>query len=744
MGGGIAAQLANAGWQVKLLDVPGPYPNDSATRSAAANAGLERVARARPPLLFLPEYAEQIQTGNTADHMDCLRDADWIVEAVAERMDVKQAVMAQIEANAGPRTVVTSNTSGLSLRKMTEGRSAGFRARFLGSHFLNPPRYLKLLEVVPLSETDPEIAEGFIRFAEQILGHRVVMAKDTPGFISTRLWIQHLAASIRIAIEQGLTVEEADYLTGALLGRPRSATFRMADIVGLDIVAAIAANQAATLPDDLFRGDLQLPDVVRGLIADGRLGDKAGGGFYRREGKEIRALDLMGGTYRPRQEVRIEAVEALLKRPLVERLAVITGERSADWARFVNAILDSLTNYVEYAAPLIASDARSVDNVMKWGFQWELGPFEMEDARTGEHRSYNGVGPNRETRVFGISELQPIPLHPEYLSLADRKAAGKTVFETPDGALVDLDDGVACLEFRTKMNTVSPALCEVIVRARETAERDFAALVIGSDAPYFSAGYNLKLLVEAAVAEDWSSIDAMLRQVQSAFLGLKFSTVPVVAAVRGYTLGAGCECALHCAAIQSCPELAMGLPELSAGLVPGGGGVTELLARARGDWDGAGDPMPAIERAFRQIVLEPNSGSAVEARKLGLLRAADSISRNADRQLYDAKQKALALASAGYRAPKRSGIQVFGIRVLEEVRGVIAELLASGAFSEHDALIADRVALILSGGEGAAEVELSEEQLLALEREALIALAHEPKTIARMKALLETGKPLRN
>ncbi len=745
MGGGIAAQLANAGWHVQLLDVPSTDPDGSSARSVAAVAGLDRVMNARPPLLYLPEFASRIQPGNTADHLTGLQDADWVVEAVAERMDVKRSILAEVEANCNANTVITSNTSGLSLSEMAAGHSTSFRSRFLGSHFLNPPRYLKLLEVIPLPDTDPAIASAFVRFAEQVLGHRVVVAKDTPGFISTRIWIEHLIATMRLALAQGLTVEEADYLTGALLGRPRSGTFRMADLVGLDIVAAIAANQAIALRDVSFRFELQLPEIVERMIVEGRLGDKTGGGFYKRVGKEMLALDLVRGEYRPRQDVRIDEVEALLSRPLLERLRSFTGKPAEAWDTFVQAVLDSLTAYVDYVGPLVASDALSVDNVMRWGFQWEIGPYEMEDARTERQRNYRGAGPGRRMRVFGAAEMQSIPALPEFVSLADRKAAGGTVFETADGALVDLGDGVACLEFRTKLNTVSPRLCEVIDRGRALAEREFAALVIGAGALHFSAGYDLRLLLQAAQANDWNAIDGMLRVVQSTLLGLKYSTVPAVAAVRGYTLGAGCECALHCAAIHSGPELTMGLPEIKAGLVPGGGGIKELLMRAMEDRDSGAGALDQVERAFRQIAIWGTSTSAAEARKLGLLRESDGISRNADRLLYEAKMRALALVATGHRAPVARAVRLFGGRLLDRLRRIIEEEehVWSGAFTEHDRLIAERIAGVMCGGDGEPR-DMSEDDLLASEREALIALAHEPKSIARMQALLATGRPLKN
>jgi 3-hydroxyacyl-CoA dehydrogenase len=554
----------------------------------------------------------------------------------------------------------------------------------------------------------------------------------------------HLAATMKIAVEQGLTIEEADYLTGSLLGRPNSATFRMADLVGLDIVAAIAGNQFTALPDDPFRDTLQLPQEVRGLIDQGRIGDKAGGGFYRREGRAILAVDFTTGEYQPREEVQIPEVEALMKRSVAERFAAISSDRVSKWGRFVNSVLDSLRDYVEYAGPLVAADVHSVDNVMRWGFQWALGPFEIEDIRTTQPRYYDGDRSERRAKVFGEKLLRPVRPDPQYTTLADRKAAGATVFETPDGTLIDLGDGAACIEFRTKLNTFSPGLCEVVRRALEVAKGDFSALVIGTDGPHFSAGYNLKLLLDAATAEGWAAIDSMLLDVQSTFQAIKYSAIPVVAAVRGYTLGAGCECALHCAAVQAGPELTMGLPEVSAGLLPGGGGIKELLSRAQSAGDGSSAPAASLERAFRLIAFGRTSGNAHEARKLGLLRETDTISRNMDRLLYDAKSRALSLAAAGYAPPARDGIVVPDAAAITHMQEIIAQEAEAGLLSEHDRLIAGKVAYVMAGGSKPGPRTITEDDLLALEREALIALAHDPLTQARMKALLDTGKPLKN
>ncbi|HZT41966.1 MAG TPA: 3-hydroxyacyl-CoA dehydrogenase/enoyl-CoA hydratase family protein [Chthonomonadaceae bacterium] len=746
MGGGIAAQLANVGWQVRLLDVAGPDPNDPKTRSQVAAAGLDRGKKNKPPLLYLPEFAERIQVGNIEDDLDRIRDADWVVEAVAEKMDVKKQVMALIEAHAGPETIISTNTSGLSLREMTEGRRPDFKRRFLGTHFFNPPRYLKLLELIALPETDPEITDGFARFAERVLGRRVVMARDTPGFISNRLGMWMLLDTIHTAIDDGLSVEEVDYLTGPLIGRPRSATFRLADIIGFDIIADIARSQVERLPNDPYRSRLLLPEGMQHLMAAGRLGEKTGAGFYKREGKEILALDFTTLDYRPRQEIKIEAVEALLKRPLQERFTEIAGARDTKWGGFLNRILQALVAYARHIGPEVADDVLAIDRVMQWGFNWEIGPFEIADLMRAPSDAvhYSGTGAERLYRLFGTADLQPMPAEPEYLSLTALKMEGKTVRESPEASLVDLGDGVACLEFRTKMNTFNPPLTAFVNTAREIAERNFAALVIGNQGPHFSAGFNLKVFLDAIAASDWKGIDTMLRDLQDAFMGLKYASVPVVAAPHGYTLGGGCECVLHCYAVQAAAELFLGLPETSVGILPAGGGTTEMLARAMDVAAGDTDPFPHVEHVFDLIVSAKFSGSADEARKMGYLRETDGISINADRLLYEAKQRALGLANAGYTPPVKNSVWVLGEETMARLRLKIHWQHRSGAMTDHDRVIAEQVAFVLSGGNLPYAQAVGEDHLLQLEREAFIALCKEPKSVERMRHTLETGKPLKN
>ncbi|MCS6775171.1 MAG: 3-hydroxyacyl-CoA dehydrogenase/enoyl-CoA hydratase family protein [Chloroherpetonaceae bacterium] len=759
MGTGIAAQLANAGWEVLLLDLPGVAGQ---ARNQYAIAGKERLLKRHPPLLFLPEYAGRIHPGNVEDDLQRMQEADWIVEAVVEDIAVKQEILAQIAAHCGEHTVVSSNTSGLSLTAMTGHCAPEFRRRFLGTHFLNPPRYLKLLEVIPLPDTDPNVTQGFIHFAERVLGHRVVMARDTPGFISTRIWIAHLMRTLHVAIATGMTVEQVDAVTGPLLGRPRSATFRMADLVGLDIIAAVARHQYQVLPDDALasRADLQVPPVMEALIARGYLGEKSGGGFYKKEGSTLLAVDLDTFSYRPVQRVQGPSLEQLMALPLRDRLRLlqrmVSGEvpvpdEDVRLLRFVWQILLSLIQYVTVHGPEIAGDVRAIDDVMRWGFGWEMGPFEMEDClirqeeglAAGSRRNYMRDGKRQWIRVFGMEEMQEAVRPEEYLSLAEVREAGGVVMESPEARLLDIGEGVACLEFCTKMRTLNPALCDFIDVARERAERTFTALVIGGSGAPFSAGYDLSVLVSAIEAEQWERIEAMMQQVQNTFRRLKYSPIPIIAAVDGFTLGGGCECAWHCTAIQAAPELKMGLPEALAGVLPVGGGIKEILARALSAWDEHSDPFPRIAAAFERVAFPTSTTSAHEARQKGWLRERDRISRNADRLLYDARQRALELARAGYAPPEPERIYVCGATGLARLRMDIHERYRAGKITAYDRQIADRVARVFSGELPVAQ-RVCETSLLQLEREAFMALVRDPRALARMRHVLATGRPLRN
>lgn len=668
MGSGIAADLVNAGWSVHLLDV---------TEERAA-AGIERINEHNPPLLFESMDRKRIVPRSMAEATESLARADWIVEAVAEDMTVKRDVLSLIEAYAAPSALITSNTSGLGLAAMSAHTSPNFRRRFFGTHFLNPPRYLKLLEIIPTLDTDREILASFVRFAERVMGHRVVIAKDTPGFISTRLWITHLLDTIHTAVEQGVDVETVDALTGPFLGRPKSATFRMADLVGLDIIAAVAKNQYDLLPDDPLRERLRLPEIMETLLASGRLGQKSSAGFYRREGKVISALDLMTGEYRPRREVSPD---------LSSRTQTV----------FTATILNRLFDYARAIRPEIAESDGDVDRVMRWGFGWEQGPFAMA-----------------ATRGIGMTPVEPH--EPEYITLDDLRL----VATYPTSTLRDMGDGVLCLELHAKMNTFSPAMCEAVVTAVERAEQEGQALVIAGRGPHFSAGYDLARLVKAMERGDLTTIDTEMKACQDAFMRAKYTRVPVVAAVQGYTLGAGCELAMHCAAIVASPELYMGLPETSVGVIPCGGGIKEL-------WYRLGDPGTAL----KSIVFNQNSTSAQEARRAGRLRETDNIVRNADSLLFMAKQHARQLAES-YAPPEPPYLPIGA-----NLGPALATLCESGGLTEHDQVVAGKIAGVLSTGG-------TEQAMLDAERRVFLELCQEPKSMERMRYLLMTGKPLKN
>lgn len=728
MGGGIAAQLANAGWTVTLLDVT----------EEAAQKGKERVQANRPPLLFLPEFADRIQTGTLEQGADALRAADWIVEAVAESMPIKQAVMAQIAAQCGSKTVVSSNTSGLSLREMSAHCPPDFRRRFLGTHFLNPPRYLKLLEVVRLPDTDPQIAQGFVEFAEEVLGHRVVWAKDTPGFISTRIWITHLLDTIHTALEQNLSVAEVDAVTGAFLGRPKSATFRMADIVGLDIIAAIAKNQYDALPDDPMRHRLILPEPMQQLIDEGRTGAKTGAGFYKRDGKTILALDWNTLEYAPLPPLDTSGIDDAAEYSIFARHEFIRRHPDDLHLQFAAQIMQSLDRYVNAVAPDIADDVLSVDNVMEWGFGWETGPFAFHDQFHGLPDNYDGIGnpPQHLRRVFATNDFQPVPETPQFINLKRRFEDGYSLLHSPDGLLIDIGWDVACLVFQTKMNTLNPELCRFMDEAITYAEQQNLALVIANQGTHFSAGYDLKRLLSAIEAHDYQGVDDMMHAVQRIYRRLKFTRMPVVVAPHGYTLGGGCECVLHCRYVTPIAELQMGLPETNAGLVPTGGGMKELLLRTDGTLD-------TLLHAMKLLMFPPTSANAYDAAKLGLLKSDKFILHNADMRIEWARGMAREMWENDPEPLAPVRIERQGETMRQKLLAAWRESVAEQTITDYDHYLASQVAEFLCGTSDTPE-EVSQDELLRHERAIFQRLIRQEKTVERIRHLMTTGKPLRN
>lgn len=787
MGSAIAAHLANAGIPSFLLDIvplelseedrrKGLTRESPSFRNRLAARGLETALKASPPGFFSPKEASLITIGNIEDHLGWLAQADWIVEAVAERPEIKQALFAKVEVNRKPGSFVSSNTSGIPILALAEGRSQEFRQHFLGTHFFNPPRYMKLLELIPGPETLPEVMQAMAEFGERALGKGIVFAKDTPNFIANRIGTFGLFTVMRIMIEGDYSVEEVDRLTGPAIGRPKTATLRTADLVGLDTVAHIASNIAQGLSDDAERSAYAVPPFLQELVKRGWLGEKAGQGFYKRvkgsEGSEILALDYKAMEYRPQRKVSIPSLDATQGiEDAAERLRALAyaDDRAG---RFVwHALRDTLL-YAAHRVPEIADDIVSVDRAMKWGFGWELGPFEIWDAlgveRTSKRMEQEGKTlPPLVTKLLGsgdasfyreeagrlysfdlaTSKKVEIQERPEIILLPALHERERVVARNAGASLVDLGDGVACLEFHSKSNAIGPDIVQMTRTSLELCAERFDALVIGNQGKHFCVGANLMALLFEAQDENWDEIDLMVRAFQHASMGIKLFEKPVVAAPFAMTLGGGCEVCLHTAKIRAAAETYIGLPEVGVGLIPAGGGCKEMLLRSMEGIPAEVevDLLPFFRHAFETIAFGKVSTSAKDAQRLGYLRPTDRFVMNQDRLLYEAKQTALAMVADGYAAARpKDDITVLGERAIAAVETQLYNMKSGGYISDHDELIARKLASILAGGRVTPGTMVTEQYLLDLEREAFLSLCGERKSQERMQHMLRTGKPLRN
>ena len=739
MGAQIAAHLANAGVPVLLLDL------DAQT----AAAGLERARALKPDPFFTRATRRLVATGGFDADLPRLAACDWIVEAVVERLDAKRELLAQVETHCRADAVVSSNTSGIPLTLIAEGRSPEFRGRWLGTHFFNPPRYLPLLEVIPTAATDPAVTDAVSRFADRALGKGVVIAKDTPGFIANRIGLYGVAQTLELLTSGRFTVEEIDALTGPTIGRPRSATFRTMDIAGLDILAHVARDLSERLEDEDERRLFRPPALIEQLVERGWTGQKAGQGFYRRErtpeGSRILALDAAAVAYRERQPPRLPALDAVQGiddvRERVRALFLADGRVG----EFMRAVLGRTLLYAAAVTPAIADSVDDVDRAMRWGFGWELGPFELWET----------LGVEAVLEACAVAEPPPLVRNleaargesrPDIQILRRAKAARPVVRQNAGASLVDLGDGVLAVEFHSKLNAIGGDTVEMLRLGVREAEQNYEALVVGNDAAAFSAGANLMLILLEAEEQNWEEIDLMVRTFQAAVIGLLDADVPVVVAPAGLTLGGGCEIALHGDDVQAAAETYMGQVETGVGLVPAGGGAKALLARAMARMPrGTRDPLPLVQQVFELIGFARVSTSAADAKQLGLLRASDGITMNRERLLSDAKACALQLARNGYRPPRpRPPIPVGGdgVRAALELGAHLA--WRGGRLSDHDALIARKLANILAGGALPHAAAVAEQYLLDLEREAFLSLCGEARTRERMAHTLKTGKTLRN
>jgi len=740
MGAQIAAHFANAGVPALLLDVS----------RDAARAGLERARALKPDPFFTPEAQTLVRTGSFDEDLAAIREADWIIEAVVERADIKRALLERVEQHRRADAIVSSNTSGIPIASLAEGRSDAFRRHWLGTHFFNPPRYLHLLELIPTAETASDVLATVAAFSDHRLGKGVVIAKDTPNFIANHLGLYGVALVLRALRSGEYTVEEIDAITGPAIGRPKSATFRTIDIAGIDVLAHVARNLAERLDDPGARSMFDLGPLVTDMVERGWTGVKTGQGFYRRDASgEILTLDPASMSFRARLSPRLPSLDAArsIEDPAERIRTLFLGKDKV--GSFLRETLGQTLLYAARVTPAIAHSIDDVDRAMRWGFGWDLGPFETWDA----------IGVQRVIDACGMTELPPLvlealqrdgfrpgasllPAAPDLQLLQTPKP--RVVRKNAGASLVDIGDGVLAVEFHSKMNAIGGDTIEMLHAGVREASSNFRALVVGNEAVNFSAGANLMLLLLEAQEGNWEEIDLMIRAFQGATMALKYAPVPVVVAPAGLALGGGCEIVLHADRVQAAAESYIGLVEVGVGLIPAGGGTKEMLARAMEDAPAGVDALPYVQRVFETIGFGKVGTSAPHARRLGYLRDLDSVTMNRERLIADARALAVARAADYVQPQPRKAIRVGGESLLAALKLGVHLAWRAGRISDHDALIGRKLAWILAGGNLPHAATLSERQVLDLEREAFLSLCGERKTQERIAYTLKTGKTLRN
>jgi 3-hydroxyacyl-CoA dehydrogenase len=767
MGSRIAAHLANAGIPSLLLDIS--LPNQK-TPDQAARAGIDAALKSRPGAFFLPEGVRLITTGNFDDDLPKIKDCDWIVEAVSEDLAIKRALYDKLVQHRTPGTVVSTNTSGIPLAQIAEGYSDEFREHFLGVHFFNPPRYLHLAELIPGTATRPDILSGVADFCDLHLGKGVVPCKDTPNFIANRIGTFFGSTVQSLTVNHDLTIEEVDALTGPLIGLPKSASYRLLDIVGIDVWDHVTKNLYDAAPNDLFRERFKTEPFILEIIARGWLGDKRGQGFFKRVGKdrEIHAIDRKTLEYHPAAQVRFPSLESVRRvEPLADRLkALVALDDKA--GRFLWQLLSDHVLYAAHMVPGISDRIVEVDRAMRWGYANELGPFELWDAlgfvetarrieagwngseprvlpenvqrmlNSGAHSFYRDADVNGEPRteyfdLAGGNRYTVIETRPGITVLSGVKRARGVVEKNAGASLVNLGDGVLCCEFHGKMNALGEDVFSMLQTGLAKLGNGFDAMVIGNQGENFSVGANLMMVLLGAQEQEWDELNAAINRFQQINMAIKYSPRPVVAAPFGMSLGGGCEIPMHCARVQASAELYMGLVEVGVGLIPGGGGCKEMLLRSRD-----------LRGIFEQIGYGKVSSSAAEARQFKYLRDGDGISMNAERLIDDAKQLALSLIPGYAPGAPKTDIKVTGADGFASLKMGIWMARQGGYISDYDVVVGEKLAHVLSGGRLTGTPEVSEQYLLDLEREAFLSLCGRAETQQRMQHMLKTGKALRN
>ena len=785
MGSGIAAHLANTGVQVLLLDIvprelteaekaKGLTLESPQVRNRIAAENLKKALKSKPALFYHKSFADRITVGNTEDDMPKIADMDWIIEVVPERLDIKKAVFDQVEKYRKEGTIVSSNTSGIPIKLMAQGRSEDFRKNFLGTHFFNPVRYLRLLEIIPTQDTDSALVDFFMEYGDKYLGKTTVLAKDTPAFIGNRIGVYGIMDIFHLVEKMDMTVEEVDKLTGPVIGRPKSATFRTADIVGLDTLAHVATGLYEGVPNDEAHELFKLPGYVQKMLENKMLGDKTGQGFYKKikkDGKkEILALDLKTLEYRPKKKVKFATLEMTMNiDKVIDRYKVLVkGKDKA--GEFYRKIFSGLFAYASRRIPEIADHFYQIDDAVKAGFGWEHGPFQIWDAigvkKALEMMEKEGKTPAQwvldmldkgietfytvkdgATYYYDIQagDYQKIPGQDDYIYL-DNYRATNTLWKNDDASIIDLGDGIIDIEFHSKMNTLGVGVIEAINRAINMAEEKYDGLVIGNQGAQFSVGANLALVLMLAVEQEWDELFMAVKTFQDTAMRVRYSSIPVVVAPHGMTFGGGCEITLHADKVVASAETYIGLVEFGVGLIPAGGGTKELVLRTsdslvKGDVD-----INRYMESFLTIAMAKVATSAHEAYDLGFLKKdRDVIVLNKDRQIATAKRHALQMAQDGYVKPiKRKDIKVLGQEILGTYLVGTDSMVAGRYISEHDKKIADKLAYVMSGGDLSGPGRVTEDYLIELERESFLSLLGERKTLERIEHMLKKGKPLRN
>jgi 3-hydroxyacyl-CoA dehydrogenase len=777
MGSAIAAHLANAGLDVLLLDIvpssltddeikAGLTLKDKIVRNRIAKQGLDSALKAKYPAFYTPEFVKYIEIGNFEDDIKKIKDCDWVIEVIIERMDIKKNFYKEkVVNNVGNNTIISSNTSGLSINEMASVFPEELKERFLITHFFNPPRYMRLVELVPNEKTSKEVMKLMADFLSNKLGKGVVYAKDTPNFIANRIGVYGMCNAIKHMVELDMTVEEVDAVGGSATGKPKSAVFKTTDLVGIDTFVHVANNSYEYLVNDDEREIFKIPQFVKDMVEKGLLGNKTKKGFYKKVNDEEFYYDYKVGDYVPRKRPKFQSVEAakMALEPKDKLLAVLSGKDKAAEFAWRN-IRDTLL-YTFKRIPEIADDIVNVDNAMKWGFNWDFGPFEGFDLigvknfverceKDGIHvpeklkkidKFYDIKGGKKYYYDFKTDTFVETPVKPGEISLTLLKNAGKIVEENKGASLIDLGDGVFCAEFHSVMNTIGPDTLTIIRKGIKRAEEEGRGLVIANQGKNFSAGANLMLMLSTITEGAFEDIDLGVREFQNTSMLLKYSKVPVVVAPFNITVGGACEFTLHSDAAVAYAETYIGLVEVGVGLLPGGGGTKEMAVRAIKDAEYYGvDILPVLGKYFENIAMAKYSSSAYEAKKMGYLTEKDTIVMDIDNLIYEAKCKVVEL-SRNYR-PKREedNLKAPGRDIYASIKSQIYNLKMGNFISEYDSFIANTIAYVMCGGDVAGGTIITERYLLDLEREGFLKLCREKKTLERIKHMLQRGKPLRN